>query len=233
MTKIAIILDYETTPTYAQYPWYALRTNYVDAVAKAGGVPYLLGYYPEYVALYQKEFDGLLIAGGDFDIPPAYYGEQATGVWQYKSNRSQFEMLMLQGMLAQNKPVFGICGGMQLINVCYGGTLIQDISITTVQHQQTKPKHLPEHIVHIQAGSLMHECSKRHDIMVNSTHHQGIKVIGNGLVATAIAEDGLVEAIEDPAHNFCLGVQWHPEYLTHAYDFALFKAFVAKAAFVN
>jgi putative glutamine amidotransferase len=129
-------------------------------------------------------------------------------------------------------PVLGICGGQQLLNVVLGGTLIQDIPDEVpgcVAHRQPNPRDEPGHTVRVIAGTLLHRITGAAGLAVNSAHHQAVKEPGPGLVINAVAEDGVVEGIEDPRRRFCLGVQWHPEFEINEADRRIFQAFVEAA----
>jgi putative glutamine amidotransferase len=150
-----------------------------------------------------------------------------------KDRRTAFEFAATQGALARGMPVLGICGGQQLLNVVLGGTLIQHIPDEVpgcVAHRQENPRNEPGHSVRVIAGTLLHRITGAECLGVNSAHHQAVKEAGPGLVIDAVAEDGVVEGIEDPRHHFCLGVQWHPEFEINEADRLIFRAFVEVAA---
>jgi len=129
-------------------------------------------------------------------------------------------------------PVLGICGGQQLLNVVLGGTLIQHIPDEVpdcLAHRQPNPRNEPGHTVRVILGTLLHRITGAANLAVNSAHHQAVKEVGPGLVIDAVAEDGVVEGIEDPRHRFCLGVQWHPEFEINEADRRIFRAFVEVA----
>lgn len=231
---IGITLDHETAPSYAFYPWYALRENYVQAIQKTGGIPVLLPYAAGHIARYLEMIDGLLIPGGGSDINPQIYGcqERHPSVVT-KDHRTEFELKMVESALKKDLPVFGICGGQQILNVVLGGTLIQHIPDRVpgcLAHEQKRPKHETSHAVTIAEGTLLRQILKAETIEVNSTHHQAVDKTGAGACINAWAVDGVIEGIEAPNQRFCLGVQWHPEYLSTPHDQALFKAFVEAAA---
>lgn len=232
---IGIILSLETEDqSYSRYPWYGLRADYAAAVEQAGGIPIMLPYSIKSVDYYAKWCDGLVIAGGNFDISPALYGE--TEVHEsvtLNPSRTDFEMEMLGAYFPLNKPIFGICGGEQLLNVYTKGTLIQDIPTQVpdpLNHTQDYPKEVPSHQVKCTPGTKLAKIMQSDYIMVNSTHHQAVGKVGEGLIASAYAADGIIEAIEHIEHPFCIGVQWHPEYMYTEHDLALFNAFVQAAA---
>ena len=130
-------------------------------------------------------------------------------------------------------PVLGICGGMQLLNVALGGTLIQHIPDEipeALAHEQPNPRDEPGHEVALSADSLLRSICRSDGLAVNSAHHQAVKAVGAGLTVNAVAPDGVIEGIEAPGQRFCLGVQWHPEFAITPADRAIFSAFVAAAA---
>jgi len=132
-------------------------------------------------------------------------------------------------------PTLAICGGMQTMNVAFGGTLYQDLPAQVpdvLQHRQTTPAIQLAHSVSITPGTLLERIMKRPRMKVNSSHHQSVKVVGRALIASATAPDGIVEAIEHPGHPFFLGLQWHPEFLfeRHRLHRQLFEAFLRAAS---
>ncbi len=230
---IGITLDAEPAGGYASLPWYALRENYCEVVLDAGGLPLALPHAPERAEEYLELLDGLLVTGGAFDVDPALYGaEERHGTVTLKEKRTRFEWAVLEGALARDLPVLGICGGQQLLNVVLGGTLIQhipDAIAEALPHEQPNPRTEPGHEVRIVSGTLLHRITGRERMAVNSAHHQAAGRLGPGVVASAHAADGVIEAIEAPAYRFCLGVQWHPEYRIDPGDEAIVAAFVAAA----
>jgi len=222
------------TPDFEEQRYF-LKRPYADAVIDAGGLP-LVPPYGAHVEQLLAMAQGLVVTGGAFDIAPEAYGEERRdGCGPEKSERTRFEWALLGGALDRGLPVLGICGGMQLLNVVRGGTLVQDIA-REVQgagpHEQAMPRHEIAHPIRAADGSFLARALELGGpAAVNTTHHQAVKDVGRGLVATAWAEDGIVEAIEDPNARFCVGVQWHPELLaeTAPWNRALFRELVASA----
>ena len=187
-----------------------LPAAYVDAVAAAGGLPVVVSptLPPELLREQVARCDGVLLIGGR-DYPPAWYGELPHPETQVMHPvRAAADLELSQAALARGVPVLGICGGLQLLNLACGGRLIQHLSQAEA-HGDDKL-----HAVTIRGGRILRELFGETRIEVNSCHHQAAHPdgIGRGLVVTAMADDGTIEALEgtDPA-RFVLGVQWHPE----------------------
>jgi len=230
---IGLTLDSEESGSYSRYPWYALRANYCGAVATSGGLAVCLPHEPAAAAEYAAKIDGLIVTGGAFDVDPSLFGDASKHPSvKTKNHRTNFEASITRAMLQQNKPVLGICGGQQLLNVILGGTLIQhipEVVENALLHEQPNPRHEPGHRVAITPDSLLHRICGTDMLEVNSAHHQAVKETGAGVAVNALAPDGVVEGIEDPRYRFCLGVQWHPEFLITEGDVRIFAAFIAAA----
>ncbi len=230
---IGLTLDAEPPGGYSKLPWYALRQNYAGTIAAAGGLPVLLPHEPERVEDYLGRLQGLVVTGGAFDVDPGLFGAASRHpTVKTKDRRTAFERAILAGALRRNLPVLGICGGQQLLNVVLGGTLIQHIPDEVeraLPHEQPNPRTEAGHTVRVAKGTLLHEITGTDELAVNSAHHQAAKEVGEGVVINATAEDGVIEGIEHPGYRFCLGVQWHPEYLISPGDGRILEAFVAAA----
>jgi putative glutamine amidotransferase len=181
--------------------------------------------------------DGLMLTGGG-DVAPSIYGEAPhPTVDAAEPGRDQFEIDLVKAARARHLPVFAICRGIQVLNVACGGTLVQDIPTQVagaLPHSFPVPAHQAYELAHevwIEKNSLLAKLLRDRIVddgcEVNSRHHQAVKQIAAGLVVTATAPDGVIEAIEDPAERFCLGVQWHPENFFRTGEFrALFEDFL-------
>jgi putative glutamine amidotransferase len=182
---------------------------------------------------------GLLMTGGD-DVEPSHYGESAhASVVQVSPQRDAFELELIREARRRNLPIFAICRGVQVMNVAFGGTLVQDIPSFipgALEHRLSTPPHQPFDLAHeiwIEKDSLLARLMRERlgdadSCEVNSRHHQAPKTLAPGFKTSATAPDGVIEAIEDPAATFCLGVQWHPENFFRTGEFrALFEGFVA------
>jgi len=217
---------------YSSFPWYALRKNYIDSVIQAGGVPIMLPYQHDNIKDIVTLIDGLIIPGGYEDIDPKFYNQKIT-TNRITTNdvRANFEFALLKEALEKDIPFLGICNGMQVLNVLLGGDLIQhipDYILSKINHEQPHPKHVPSHPIIIKPDTIISKLAGGHkEIMVNSTHHQAVHNLGNNLIISATAPDGVIEAIESISSKFAIGVEWHPEYLNdNNLDFNLFKGLI-------
>ena len=230
---IGVTLDAEQPGGWSRFPWYALRANYTDAIAAAGGLAVALPHDPGLAAALLDRLDGLVVTGGAFDVDPALYGAADTHpTVTLKQRRTEAELALLQGALARDMPVLGICGGQQLLAVALGGTLIQHIPDSVpnaLEHEQPNPRDQPGHSVSIAPGTLLARIVGAATMAVNSAHHQAVAAPGAQAAVNATAPDGVVEGIEATGRRFCLGVQWHPEFLIDPGDARILAAFVAAA----
>ncbi len=213
--------------------------DYITAVADAGGVPVVLPPVPGVEAALDR-LDGLIIIGGP-DLEPGRYGQQpdptTTAV---RPERDAAEVTLLRATLTAGLPLLGVCRGMQLMNVALGGTLIQHLpDVVGHDGHSPTPGTMGEHKVTVAPASKLAALLGGQPVpggalCVPTHHHQGIDKLGDGLTASAWADDGLIEAIEladadsdgDAGRRFVIGVQWHPEAGT---DLSLFRALVAAA----
>ncbi|AKU91937.1 gamma-glutamyl-gamma-aminobutyrate hydrolase family protein [Vulgatibacter incomptus] len=226
------------TPDYEESlpPRYLLKRSYADAIVAAGGLP-IVPTFGSPVAELLDAAKALVVTGGAFDIHPEAYGEERRdGCGPQKGARTRFEWDLLEGALERRLPVLGVCGGMQLLNVVRGGTLHQDLPADvpgSLPHEQTTPREEAAHGLSIEGEGWIARAAALSQTApaVNTTHHQGVKREGRGLVVTARAPDGVVEAIEDPSLPFVVGVQWHPELMveTHPWNAAIYRQLVDAA----
>jgi len=228
---IGLTLDSEPAGGWSRLPWYALRQNYFSSVLAAGGLPVALPHHTEMAEAYLDEVDGLLVTGGAFDVDPSLWGDEPVHPKvTLKPGRTDFELAATRAALKRDKPVFGICGGQQLLAVALGGTLVQHIPDAVpgaLAHEQPNPRTEPGHEVAIADGTLLARVVGRGRMAVNSAHHQAVATPGQGAVVNALAPDGVVEGLEHPGYRFALGVQWHPEYAVDPADPLILQAFVA------
>jgi putative glutamine amidotransferase len=230
---IGITLDSEEPGGYSRFPWYALRQNYCAAIASAGGLPLALPHEPELAADYLDVIDGLVVTGGAFDVDPVLFGAaDRHATVKTKDRRTAFELAITRGALERDRPVLGICGGQQLLNVVLGGSLIQHIPDAVpgaLAHEQPNPRNEPGHDVTVTPGTLLAEIVGAERLAVNSAHHQAVDRVADGVTVNALASDGVIEGIEDRSRRFCIGVQWHPEFVISEGDAKLLRAFIAAA----
>ena len=207
-------------PTVAQ-------SKYIESLARAGaGMRWVELSDPEQAVQDALTCDGLLLPGGG-DMDPKFYGqERIPACGEPNLLRDAAEPLLLRAFLAADKPVLGSCRGIQVMNVVLGGDRYQDIKpCEQLPHNGHWAK---VHTVTVRRGTLLSRILGQDTVLVNSQHHQAVDRVAPGFTLAALSEDGIVEAIEKPDAGFCLGVQWHPEWLSDA-DPAmqgLFDAFV-------
>jgi putative glutamine amidotransferase len=220
--------------TYAQeaswgvwrLPAALIPLDYVDAVERAGGRPVLIPPSEEGVDETLDALDAIVFSGGA-DVDPSIYGADAhPETDEPQGRRDAGELALLRAALERDMPTLAICRGFQLLNVARGGDLVQHLP-EAVGHDEHKqiPGEFAEHPVEVKDGTRLAEIVGPHG-PVTSHHHQGVGRVGDGLVETAWAADGTLEALEDPSQRFAVGVQWHPE---AGEDQRLFDALVAEA----
>ena len=230
---IGITVDSEESGGYSGFPWYALRQNYCQALSDAGALPMVLANDPGLAEAYAERIDGLVISGGDFDVDPLHFGDNSRhATVKTKDRRTDFEFAVTAAVLARDLPVLGICGGQQLLHVALGGRLIQHIPEAVpnaLAHEQPNPRDEAGHDVDVVEGTLLHKIVGATRLAVNSAHHQAAADQPDGVIINARAPDVVIEGIEAPAQRFCIGVQWHPEFIINDGDRKLFAAFVEAA----
>lgn len=217
----------------AQRESYWMLPGYMRGVEQAGGLPIMLPLTDDDAALRQlaDTCDGFLLTGGQ-DVSPALYGAApAPACGETCPARDAMETKLLALALEQDKPVLGICRGIQFLNVYLGGTLYQDLPTehpSAAEHNQKPPYDVPVHSVTLTAGSPLWALLGKDTLAVNSLHHQAIKTLAPGLAAMAVSEDGLTEAVCLPDKRFVWAVQWHPEFSfpVNADSRKIFAAFV-------
>lgn len=210
--------------------------TYIQTVEKYQGIPVILpctlseNSYTHYGRL----CDGFLFCGGD-DVTPLLFGEELMtdrGATDLRTDR--FHLSLMKYVLSLKLPVLAVCRGMQILNIALGGTIFQDISMrwpASLNHMQLSASRSdPCHEIIVQKNSILSKIINEHE-MVNSFHHQCIRVLGKELKISATASDGIIEAIESEFLPFVIGVQWHPECMTETSDSMqeLFLAFVEKS----
>ncbi len=213
----------------------ALGTQYPEAIERAGGIPVIVPLLrPDGIAALLERVDGVCLPGGP-DVQPSVYGaEPHSELGPTEPRVDQMEFALLRAADRRGLPVLGICRGMQLLNVARGGTLHQhlpDVVGAQLRHRQTDPGDVPTHRVEIAPQSRVRAALGGPALEVNSFHHQAVQTLGQDLIATAWAEDGTIEAIEETGDRLVLGVQWHAEGLrAHGPLFELLVAASVAAA---
>ena len=206
--------------------------GYLDGIAEAGGTGVMLPLITDSDAVAQliSLCDGVLLTGGH-DVSPSLYGQEPFDGLETCPARDRMDATALRLALREDKPVLGICRGIQLMNAALGGTLWQDLPTqhpSDVNHHMAPPYDRVAHEVRILPGTPLHQLLGQDFLCVNSYHHQAVRDVAPGLVPMAVSTDGLVEAVYAPGQRFCWGVQWHPEFSfrTDASSRAIFRAFV-------
>ncbi len=230
---IGVTMDSQEPGGYSKYPWIAQRNHYFDAVLEAGGLPIGLYHKSEPLEQILGMCDGFVLSGGDFDVPPEFYGQEI----QHPRVKLQYERSVFEREIALHarqlkKPALGICGGMQIMNVAYGGTLIQHIPDeegVEIRHEQPNPRTEPGHEILIEPGTPLANIAGDKEESVNSAHHQAVDKLAPGLQLMARATDGVIEAFCDPEQPFSWGVQWHPEMQVTPMNKKIFQLFLQAA----
>lgn len=209
-----------------------LPRSYCLRIEEAGALPLLLPPLPPaYAGGVLDPLSGLLLGGGG-DVAPFYYGrEPGPGLGEVDPQRDGWELALVRAALSRGLPFFGICRGLQLLNVARGGSLHQDLKGPGyLQHDQRAPRRDPSHSIEVLPRTRLAAIIGEGRLAVNSFHHQAPAGIAPGLQKAALSPDGVVEALEDPRRPFVMGVQWHPESLEHPASRLLFRAFAGAAA---
>jgi putative glutamine amidotransferase len=204
--RIAVLLDENTSGDGTRYE---AAKGYFAGVRDAGGLPFGIAYLPELVGVVLAEFDGLVAVGGRFAYPEAWYvAGEASKV--PASERLEIERALVEGCLDRDKPVLGICAGMQLLACLNGCRLTSDLRATVPQAlEHDRRGHV--HRIEIAAGSLLADIVGARSLEVNSFHREAVAEISAPVRVSAKTSDGIVEAIEIPGRRFALGIQWHQE----------------------
>jgi len=210
--------------------------GYFEGLTQAGGIPIMLPLTNDETELdrLMEMCNGFLFTGGH-DVSPDLYGEvPLKDMVSSCRKRDEMESYILKKAIEADKPVLGICRGIQFINAALGGTLYQDISTqyeTDTEHHQKPPYDIPAHKVNIIKDSPLYKCISAEQIEVNSYHHQAVKDVAPELKVMAVSEDGLVEALYMPEQRFLWAVQWHPEfsYKTDVNSRKIFQVFIETA----
>ncbi len=221
---------------------WVMNQRYAHTVAAAGGLPVLVPLLPEDPATLRGMYDrldGVFIPGGVDMDPSTFHEAPHAKLGRIDPPRDATELLLARWAMEDGKPLFGLCRGLQVINVALGGTLHQDLE--SEMPGAIKHDYFPnagftrEHLAHdvrIESSSRLGRIVGEQRLPVNSMHHQGVRTLGAGLTATAFASDGLIEALESDSPNYVMAVQWHPEALADRDEkmAALFHSFIQATA---
>ena len=225
---IAITSSMDLNPNRLNDNRTMVSLDYSNSVINSGGIPVILPITDNFEVIKEqvKYFDGLILSGGG-DPDPNLYGEDCLQeIGDITPERDTFELAILEEFLRTKKPILGICRGLQLMNVFYGGTLYQDIKYvdTNIQHKQKWLADLPTHDINILENNILFEIFGK-KARTNSFHHQMIKDLGRELTSIATANDGVIEAIQNKNYPFFYGVQWHPEMMASRGNLGMKKIF--------
>lgn len=217
-----------------QKKYHTLNRSFMEAITHQGALPVMLPLTDDEALLrsYAEQLDGFLLSGGE-DVDPLLFGQyQKPACGSICPQRDRHELLLTKILLERgDKPVFGVCRGLQVMNIALGGDIYQDLPSEydgeLIAHRQKQEACYPSHPVKVEKDSLLMRITGREELMVNSLHHQALRH-ANAWNFCALSPDGVIEAAELPGHPFFLGVQWHPERLWDHDEaqFNLFKAFV-------
>jgi len=209
-----------------------VNNDYVQSVVAAGGTPYIVPMvYEESVIREQIEMVDAVIMSGGHDVNPLLYGEEPSQkLGGILPKRDTFDATVIKIAIELQKPILGICRGHQIINVVNGGTLYQDLSLINgcnIKHNQGALPSEATHTAEIVKGTKLNEILGE-KVFTNSFHHLAVKDLAPGFIASAIAKDGVIEAIEKVGEEFVMGIQWHPEMMTktHPVMLEIFKKLI-------
>jgi putative glutamine amidotransferase len=222
---------------------YALTRKYAEGVRQAGGVPLIVPHNldEDSLRVVLDRLDGIVLSGGG-DIDPALFGEELhPATCEIEPDRDRAELTLARRVVERDLPFLGICRGIQVLNVALGGSLVQDIPSQVPEalphsfDRKTTPRGYLAHAVKIDPSSQLARIMQLEAAQTNSWHHQSIKRPADGLRVTAVAPDGVIEAVEVPERRFAIAVQWHPEWLfeEHAEHRKLFEELVRAASDVR
>lgn len=199
-----------------------VNNDYVQAIIKAGGIPIVIPVQSckDDIIEIIKKADKVILTGG-YDVDPLLYGENPIPeLGMTMRNVDEFYFKVIQACDQLNKPLLGICKGIQALNVAFKGTLYQDLHTQkqgSFKHRQDTYKYLGTHYVHIEKDNLLYDCFGE-TMLVNSYHHQAVKDIAPNFRVIALSDDGVIEAIERKSGTYMVGVQWHPEMMISGYN---------------
>lgn len=200
---------------------YSLTRKYAEGVVQAGGVPLIVPHNLDEAALrvMLDRLDGVVLSGGG-DMDPMLFGEERhPATCEIEPERDRLEMMLTRWLVERDIPFLAICRGIQVLNVALGGSLVQDIPSQVPEalphsfDRQTTPRGYLAHPVKISPQSHLADIMQLEEAQTNSWHHQSIKRVADGLHVSALAPDGVIEAVEVPGRRYAIAVQWHPEWM--------------------
>jgi putative glutamine amidotransferase len=204
--RIAVIMDENTSVDGTRYD---TSKSYFTAIHRAGGLPFGIPYLADLVGPVVEEFDGFVSVGGRISFPEAWYVDGDRSQYQ-PSDRLAVEQALMEGFLARNKPVLGICNGMQMLGCLHGCRMVSDVHSSwpgALNHDRRDALH----IVKVRNGTRLAGILGAETFGVNTFHREALVELSDHVVAAAHGPDGVIEAIEVPARSFAFGLQWHPE----------------------
>lgn len=208
-----------------------ISNEYINSVIAAGGVPFLMPVTSdkELIDTLLSRLDGILVSGG-VDINPLLYGENpVNGLGEVIDEMDAADIGFIKAAHKKGLPILGICRGVQIINVAFGGTLYQDINTqgNFIGHNQKSRRYSPSHPVKLSKDSILYKLYGE-KLLVNSFHHEAVKAAAPGFKISAVSDDGLIEAVENTEGSFIMAVQWHPEMMSakHEHMLETFKVFI-------
>ncbi|WP_209124546.1 gamma-glutamyl-gamma-aminobutyrate hydrolase family protein [Alkalihalobacillus sp. BA299] len=225
-----------TVENHNNIPSVHVHEKYIRAVILAGGVPVVIPIGPkEMVKEWVAICDGFIFSSGE-DVDPYYFGaDPHPKVLKTNGKRDKMEIELVKQAQSKLKPILAICRGISILNVAFGGTLVQDIEANNpkaIKHFQLAERPEATHQIEIVKDSWLHGVINRQKIHVNSMHHQAINTLAPNLKTVATAPDGIIEAIEGVDVSFMVGIQWHPEEMAveDPSMLELFKAFIVECS---
>jgi putative glutamine amidotransferase len=228
--RIGISPDNEWREGNPSRAFYFLDAQNFVALKKARALSFMLVHDLGAVEDYLDALDGIVISGGgyQFEDPVTLIGPNDTHAPAEKRARLDFEWALIEAALRRDMPVLAVCGGVQTLNAVLGGKLVVSLAEANPawSRHRDPPFNKLSHDVTVLEHTLLHRLTGSNVFAVNSLHRQGIIEIGPDIIASASADDGVVEAIEAPQYRFCLGVQWHPEFDLTPADQFIFDGFV-------
>ncbi len=226
---IGITLDWEKEGSFSNYPHYALREHYFNAIINAGGTPIGIPQAIDNIDEYMSILDGILISGGMFRFPDEWYIDEDEPAPYTTSPRLEMDIKIIEKSLENNIPILGICAGMQILGGISGCKMTRNIHKhveTTTNHLDSVPTNKTSHNINVIDNTLLSSICNKTIYKVNSHHSEAIIDVKNNVIISAISEDNVIEAIELVDKKFALGIQWHPEYLCSDIDKNIISAFV-------